>query len=526
MARRIFVCLAFATWCFLNTWVGYAQGRIAYFTRYDPLRAVAWPVLCCELVLALGMWLFWELCIRLQWRRLRILHIAFLLASLVPLGIAAVALLSASPVDLAPLVRNRIFWPAALFIAIAPIAFAILRPIAASRAMRSIFLYSWPVLALVYIQAARATLLRYPSASYSDAAPAPRLAGPPPPVRVIWIIFDELSQTIAFGNRPAGLSLPNFDRLRNESIYATAAQSPANMTEVSMPALILGRMVAESIPDGPRDLQLRMPGGSGTIAWNSVSNVFDQARDLGLNTAVVGWAHPYGRVLNRSLTESYWIAGWMTSGMEETFERQPLPQAMWYRVKLQVAALPLLGHFPGMFPGIYPRQEKATRFLYLMDRAREVVSDPAIGLALIHLPIPHPPAIYSRAKGAITAVGSIGYLDSVQQADGTLGSLRRAIENAGLEDRTAILVSADHGWRTNLWRGTAEWTPDEEAASHQDTSGVPFLLKLPGQTSGTVYASPFNTVITRRLLVDVLEGRLNTAAEFPDFIAREQTGAR
>lgn len=526
MARRILVCLAFATWCFLNTWVGYAQGRIAYFTRYDPLRAVALPVLCCELVLALGMLLFWELCVRLQWRRPRVLHVAFLLASLVPLGIAAVALLSASPVDLAPLVRNRIFLLVAPLAAIAPVVFAIRRPMAASRAMRSILLYSWPVLALVYIQAARATLLRYPSASYADAAPALRLAGPPPPVRVIWIIFDELSQTIAFGNRPAGLSLPNFDRLRNESFYATAAQSPADMTEISMPALILGRMVSESIPDGPRDLQLRMPNESGTVAWSSVSNVFDQARELGLDTAVVGWAHPYSRVLNRSFTESYWIAGWMPSGMEEAFEPQPLPQAMWYRVKLQIAAIPLLGHFPGMFPGIYPRQEKAARFLYLMDRAREVVSDPGIGLALIHLPIPHPPAIYSRAKQSIAAVGSIGYLDSVQQADGALESLQSAIEHAGLEDRTAILLSADHGWRTNLWRGTAEWTADEEAASHQDTSGVPFLLKLPRQTSGAVYNSPFNTVITSRLLIDILEGRLSAAAEVPDFIAREQTSPR
>ena len=39
--------------------------------------------------------------------------------------------------------------------------------------------------------------------------------------------------------------------------------------------------------------------------------------------------------------------------------------------------------------------------------------------------------------------------------------LRQAIDQAGLGDSTAILVSADHGWRTHLWRGDAEWTTEE-----------------------------------------------------------------
>ena len=73
-------------------------------------------------------------------------------------------------------------------------------------------------------------------------------------------------------------------------------------------------------------------------------------------------------------------------------------------------------------------------------------------------------------------------------------------------------MSADHGWRTNLWRGDAEWTSDEETASHQDTSGVPFILKLPGETSGVVYTKPFNTLITRQLITAVLKRELRDPA--------------
>ena len=59
MLRRFLICLAFATWCFLNTWVEYAEGGIAYFARQDPIEAVVVPVICLEILLALGMFAVW-----------------------------------------------------------------------------------------------------------------------------------------------------------------------------------------------------------------------------------------------------------------------------------------------------------------------------------------------------------------------------------------------------------------------------------------------------------------------------------
>jgi hypothetical protein len=37
------------------------------------------------------------------------------------------------------------------------------------------------------------------------------------------------------------------------------------------------------------------------LAWSSAPNVFDAARNLGFNTALVGWFHPYGRLLTPQL---------------------------------------------------------------------------------------------------------------------------------------------------------------------------------------------------------------------------------
>lgn len=520
MLRRLLTCLAFATWCFLNTWVEFAEGESPYYSRYDPIQAVVIPVVCWEILLTIVLLGGWEFCRRSRLTRSRLVHLLFLWLCLVPLGIAAIAAMRAAPFNLIPIVRKSWFWPVVLIVAVVPLGFAVLRPYSASRLMRSLFLWSWPALAIVLIQGARVTLFKYPAASYQDRVLAMPLKSPPKRNRVVWMIFDELSQSIAFDKRPAALQLPNLDQLKAESFYASSARSPADSTELSMPSLIVGEQVIAVSPRAPDSLYLRTRSRTEGFACSAVPNVFDKARELGFNTALVGWFHPYGRLLNHSLTKCYWTASWLNSGVEEPFQPQELWDGLLFRARLQFAVLPLVGHLPGVFPGISQRREKILRFSYLLDRTLEIISDPSIGLALIHLPIPHPPAINSRSARGLTAQGRNGYVDSIALVDQTLGLLRRRMEQAGLWDTSAVLVSADHGWRTHLWRGDPDWTADDESASHTDASGVPFLLKLPGQSSGVLYTKPLRTIVTSRLITDILSGKLTDPAAIPNAIER------
>lgn len=489
----------------------YAEGHVVYFARQDPLRAVVVPILALEAILTVGLLACWELVLRRRLQLVPAFHLFFLAICAAPVGIASLGLLRAAPFDLTALVRGRWFWLAAFLLGAVPLAWACVRPIRASRLMRSLLLYSWPVLILVLVQAVRGSLL-FPHGAYADGALAAPLRSPQGRPRVVWIIFDELSQAIAFGNRQADLALPNLDALKAQSFYATAAESPAGWTDLSMPSLILGEKVVQAWPDGPGDLHVKLSSRPEPVSWGSLPNVFDDARDLALNTALVGWFHPYGRLLNRSLTKCYWNGGWMVPGTQDPSRPQPLADGMWDRVRLQSAAMPLIGHLPGMFAGMYARQEKIAGVEYLTARGREVGSDPKIGLVLIHLPVPHPPAVYDRARGKFAPRGRISYLDDVALVDREMGLLRRAMEEAGLWDESAVLVSADHGWRTALWRGSPEWTAEDESASRQDTSGIPFLLKLAGQTSGCVYNKRFNTVVTRRLITSILKGQVTDPA--------------
>jgi len=149
------------------------------------------------------MMVTWEL-LPERWHSRSIFHAGFLLLCLPPIGIASIAALRILTFDDAALIRNRLFWPAALVLAVLPLIFILRRLAAASRLMLGILLYSWPLLAVVQVQAWK-TSLRFPDAPFADAPLAGALPDKTGRHRVVWIVFDELSQEVVFGRRPTKL---------------------------------------------------------------------------------------------------------------------------------------------------------------------------------------------------------------------------------------------------------------------------------------------------------------------------------
>ena len=183
------ICLALATWFFADTWVEYAEGNVTYFARYEPLRAVVFPVIGLEAIFTLALLAGWEFCRRKGRSRRPACHLFFLAICLPSLGIASVAILRAAPFDWTMMVRARWFWPAAFLVGAAPLAWVCLRPVRASRMARSILLYSWPVLILILAEAIRMSLL-FPGAAYADGPLAQPLSPHADGTRVVWIILE------------------------------------------------------------------------------------------------------------------------------------------------------------------------------------------------------------------------------------------------------------------------------------------------------------------------------------------------
>lgn len=342
---------------------------------------------------------------------------------------------------------------------------------------------------------------------------APTRAAP----RIVWIIFDELDYKISFDQRPAGLELSEFDRLRCESIFATNAYPPSDYTLMSMPALITGRFVSAAKPKNPSTLMITYSDSAEPVSWGSESSVFSEARELGVNSAIIGWYHPYCRI----------IGDQVVSCMSCNTGRSSLPvtsAGQVFTALRENALVPRLGLLDTSAADARRwREELIQSNRETLQASLEAVSNSEIGLLLLHFPVPHPPAIFNRESNEFDASGDMSYLDDLKLADNTLGKLRRTMEKAGLWDDAVVVVSSDHWWRGDLWRYMRDsrarsWTAEDEAVFSEVDERVPFIVKLARQHSSLNYAPAFNTVLTHDLLLALLGGELSDCANVVDWL--------
>ncbi|HTB15357.1 MAG TPA: sulfatase-like hydrolase/transferase [Bryobacteraceae bacterium] len=309
---------------------------------------------------------------------------------------------------------------------------------------------------------------------FARAPLAPRLPTSPP--RIVWIVFDELDYRLAFPDRPSNVPMPEFDRLRRESLFAEQAFSPAPDTVPSVPSLITGKVL-------PND-----PSLEAELLHDQT--VFASAHAAGANVAIVGWHLPYCRLFAQDL------AACSSHNLENELSETGTSFARSLTVELES----LVAYGYRSLLGESPRVKFRLQTLQSMhaDAVRNV-ADPSLNLVYLHLPVPHAPYLYDRFSKRYS--GASTYLDNLALADIYLGDLREAMTAAGLWDKTAVLVSSDHPNRMSM-------SVDGKADPR-----VPFLLKMPSQTSGSIYHPELRTVVTKPLLEAILSRKITTPDE-------------
>lgn len=319
------------------------------------------------------------------------------------------------------------------------------------------------------------------------ADPPPHNAIAPSLRRVVWLVFEELDQGVAFEARPTGLALPELDRLRGESLYADAAHAPADTTAVSMAALITGRPIVSAVPLNPNELELTFADGK-PARWSAQPNVFSRARALGYNTALIGWHLPYARVLAGSLG----VVDWR-------------PSLAYDQARGETIAEALRNQWATLAPPLHVRRLYAERLAAVGDLALRGAADGRYGLVLLHLPLPQLPGIYDRADGRLTVRNFTGaeaeYLDNLELVDRFVGELRRGLERARLDDRTWLVVSS------------ARSRPGGERR-------VPFLVRAPEGNRPTHVDAPFSTLVTQDLVAAILRGSVADSAAVARWLVR------
>jgi hypothetical protein len=331
-------------------------------------------------------------------------------------------------------------------------------------------------------------------------------------LHAVWMIFDELDYELSLDLRPSSVAMPEFDRLRGDSLSASDAHSPAAVTMVAFPSLLTGTLIKSAVPKGARDLYLNLDSGAGKhhLLWSAHSSVFSYARDHGLNGAIIGWYHPYCRVLNSSLADCFW-----------TPYVDALPALRHELMLRQTGLLPLLPGWWGMSEqkeSGFVAAAQQLEYKETLDHALSMVARRDLNLILMHWLIPHPPGIYDRHLHALHTSGS-NYFDNLELMDVVLGQIRRKLENAGLWDDTILIVTGDHPLRASFWSQRPIWTNEEaQLCAKRKNPRVPLLIKLPHQHGPATYSAPLDTILIHDLLIHWMQGRDLTPEDVRAFL--------
>ena len=304
----------------------------------------------------------------------------------------------------------------------------------------------------------------------------------PAPTRFVWIIYDEADwRYLDPLTRPAGLQLPELDRLMSQSVWADNAMQSGIQTAGAIPSLIYGRVVQVRLDRTGAGLSTA-EGPPQALDWMKEPSVFSWARSQGWDETIVGWYLPYCRVLAPLLSDCYW---------------EPIDtRVRSFEPSVRTSFLSVLR---SLWP-LEDRQRHLLRYRRLLRESIEDATDPTLSLVMLHLPMPHEPVIYDRRSDRFTIFNFHGdwYLDNLVLGDRMLGEIRRAMEQAGLWDGSNVLVTSDHALR---WY--AGW--NEESSPR-----IPYLVKLPGQKQGIEYRNRFHTLLTGELIQACLLGQFHT----------------
>jgi hypothetical protein len=526
--KEILISFSLGNLCFVRRWYDL---EILQETSLDYLRpgpassALLVSTLIAGLLLGVVFWIGW------QWARqrggiwIKIAHGCFLLAMVFPLeSVRRYWNAQFGQVDLASntaLMSIEALLFGGLVLAMRGNA----RVVRAARHVALMMTFMFPALLIDFLSSRMAA---EPDSVFQPKPPAailPVRAGAP---RFIWIIFDEMDQRIAFDDRQVSLELPELDRLRGESLEARRATQTAGFTGLAMPILISGRSYRQSEIKGASRLDVLPEDSSERLNWGDEHTVFRRVHEMGVNAALSGWYHPYCRIFGDQFIHCFATATSHAGRAllrEQHAAQEGVSRMIWLLFRLQFENIKDLYHFNG-FSGsenmkdAYLQRQQQQEYFQIRDHAYADAVDPRVGFLMLHFPAPHMYAIYNRWRRDFTLDPTLDYLDNLALVDRTVGELRAKLEAAGLWDQTSILITADHGFRPDMWRGHYGWTQNMERISQHASQQVPFILKLAGKQDHIVVDRPFSNIVSSDVATAVLSGQISTAAQAAAWIER------
>lgn len=405
-------------------------------------------------------------------------------AVLVMMGIGAAFL----RVHIAPYIPTRAMAAGLSMLAIGAVIGTIRFPALALRMTRGFALAAMPCLAVTFL--APLYYLRGPAPLPADPPLAGRLATTPP-VRVLWVVFDDWDYHLTFENHPNNPPVPTLLKLITRSfsaghVLAVQTDTPVvdMATRVAIPSLLYGRLVnAEEVENsGTQHLQFADGGPDGVFGQGD--SVFARFREKGWNAAAAGWYVPYCRIFAPLLSDCFWDVRYDQSS---SASREPL------RAALDVNRMLFETDGFSVFGRSLVTQRHFEEYEALLERGKRYAADPSLGLAFVHFNVPHPPYF------------SNSYVSELQAVDRAVSELLAAIHKAGLDSKTAVILTSDHPAR--LVQPTHPY--------------VPLIVHLPDQDHPLVLDDETSALGIGSLTLAIAGGAVRSAGDVQRFLGNK-----
>lgn len=311
------------------------------------------------------------------------------------------------------------------------------------------------------------------------------------PKRVVWVIFDETDLGPIHGRELVPPDqLPNFKRLAAESVSAVRANSPASSTVYSIPALLSG------VPLGGAGMHIGYSGrmalqrpDSQWVSFDEGTSIFGALAQQGRSASVLGFYHPYCKLFDLrrcqsfSYPEIYGLPGALLTN---------LPDSLWARGR----ELRFWGDITSRSLALLPE--------YL---ARDD------DLTFVHLNVPHLPAAYANRVLGLqgSADPLVDYAHNLRLADSILGQIITQLSGLQARHELLLVVSTDHWFRT-------QWFSQPEPDSSRP---IPLMVWRVGDREGYPLTQPVSSVHTAAMILDFLDGKIDTQAEIAAWWQRQ-----
>jgi len=316
----------------------------------------------------------------------------------------------------------------------------------------------------------------------SDSADA---AGP-----VYLFVFDQWSYTRTFTDGAVRPEFANLAELAGRSIVFHNAESPGNMTHLSMPRMLLRTDLPVVVGDGRIGFER---DGRFVPGWEFES-IFSATAGRRYRSMMIGTAFPYGMLLGDQVDicrTHYWIGYYRPD--------DPLVQCCDHVYRAAQRWTDPWSRY--LCDKLRRRVDVARALWYYRDMNRDIMEvikgQPRNTFAVFHYALPHFPAVLEvnggncglrrdwQSDDADSLYDVNAYERNLHCTDWLIGRITAAMKQYGRYDDALLIITSDHDWQRDPNSGR-EWTDD--AYRH-----VPLFVKLPGQDRSLEVTSLFET---------------------------------